>query len=302
MNKNRYLSTVIISAILLVSSCSTATSPSGLSQSSTTNSPSTQENLLPSSQPSPSATPSSEPTPKPTPEPTPDPTPTPEPKPVLKTLMEVLKYEASYKTGWSLTIRYRSPEYPGKSTETAASDVDKLVFGETNDEKQLNTKYKSQELSFLNSLFLIGDKSPIFLYTDTKGPFRIAEYKESQVAFLSGVGLGITLNTFKLSATERANVVVREYLISEIDDLYKSFKEIEDVGYYGMAITYGADDFTSDSVMAEGEEMVALVTDKSTIEAFINGEITDSEFIANSAVFHSNDKSSYDVRRIDLSN
>ena len=251
----------------------------------------------------PTPIPTSTPTPIPTPTPTPIPTPTPVPKPILKPLTDLLRSEAFYKTTWSLAINYSDPAYTPKRHEQVALEVkggltDSLA---NDDEKKLHDKCRANAVTYLEKLFLVGDEIPRFLYGDKSGPFRIGEYKDKQVLMLSSVGIDVTYNTLRLDGKARAKNAITSYIIPELDDLYNNFKDHIDIEYFAIALTHGARDFSSDSVLAQKEEMVALVSDRNTIEAFINGEITDSEFISSSAAFQSDDKSSFDVRRIDLS-
>lgn len=227
---------------------------------------------------------------------------TPTPNPVLNSLTEILNSETFYKVRWSLAIRHADAKYKPKEHKDVANAVKGgLTDSRANDdEKKLHDKYRASEVAYLETLFLMGDEIPYFLYGELSGPFRIGQYKDKQVIVLSSVGVDITFNTLRLDAKARAKNAISSYIIPEIDDLYKSFKAHADIEYFAIALTHGSRDFSNNSVVAGKEEMVAFVSDRKTIEAFINGETTDNEFISASVAFQSDEKASADVRRIDL--
>jgi hypothetical protein len=219
--------------------------------------------------------------------------------PSLPPLAEVLSDATLQKTTWHLSIQYEKKGYKPITHEAYTYALDtfkeylpveeykqaKAIVGEMKDALQWFTVYGDEIAKFLpNSSY-----RPI--------PFRFADKDGEKCVILSDLASSSIYNTLRSTSNSRAARVLTSCVIPKIRFLYKAFEQT-DFNYFGITFYYGSEDFTR-SVNLEAE-MFTFIFSRDKCKLFINGKITESEFVEESEVFLTDRDMSFDVKKVKL--
>jgi hypothetical protein len=151
---------------------------------------------------------------------------------------------------------------------------------------ELTMKYNSQLKSLFNNLGSIGNSNANYINKD-ENPVYFAKDNNELIIVIHQISPDSIYNIANSSANERAKKVLENNLIPSFSKIYNAFKDTE-INKFGLAITYGARDFTStDANMFNEAETIMFISNKKNYNDYNNLQITKKEFIKNSNIYFS---------------
>ena len=226
-------------------------------------------------------------------------------------LFDRLETESLAKTNWVLTYVHHEREYKPLSNDEV---VERLKRGfrdptEKDIKDEVARKQRTCEVALLRKnivplsdafrrdLGIVGGRLSAFTSAYSDLPVGLVNYKEAVALVVTSVESDRVFNVQRSDAKSRAAEMV-SLLLPSLRRLSERVSD-PDVQYYGMAVLYGARDFSDPDSRAEAE-FVCVVAPRDGIARFARGELTDNDLLAEAGVFLS-DKDTHDVKRVTLS-
>lgn len=197
----------------------------------------------------------------------------------LPELSSVIKESSWQTTEWALCIQYKS-EKP-IAHEQMETVIDTFGVYSPPAEYQQALKYRNEMKDAFQWFTVYCDNIASFLPSSSnrKIPFRFAKKEDKICVLLSDMASSHIYNTLRLTSKGRASKILESCLLPKIKYLYDAFKKTN-INYFGFIIYYGSQDFSEGSYTLTLEpEMLAFIASSSNCEKFINGSITESEFV-----------------------
>lgn len=231
-------------------------------------------------------------------DPIPQPTLTPIPEPSLFTLIEMLN-TFSKGLSYTLSFTYASEKYVPFSNDNILKYLRDESFSKDKAEqvfyirKNLKDIYDTvAKTNFINNEFVF--------FAPAVTPVFFAKYKDDLAFIISTVEFAFTLNSLNLDETNRAKKILKEYNLPLLNSFKNNFKE-SNIKYFGLSTAYGVRNFLSEKDSDTKVEVVSFVFTIDNLNKYLNGEISDNEFIKISDVFLKS-KGSYQFKKIDIFN
>lgn len=191
------------------------------------------------------------------------------------------------KTTWDLAFKYGSAEYPPRraykfisSLPTELDEVKKVAGHASPYIKNIAEAMMGIDGDGDNHLYLLGKSSEF--------PVEVAKYNNKKAVMFRSIASSSILNSYKLSAKQRASLATSKYVIPATRKVCESFAKT-DIEYYVIFLVFGSKDFTEgdkdDTTLKP--EVVEFITDKRTCSKFAKGDITDQEFADASKILFS---------------
>lgn len=218
----------------------------------------------------------------------------------LTPISEVLRDEAFGTTIWSLSIQHESKEYKAISHKDYSYALNNFLEYSPQSEYQQALRYKTEMKNSFKWFTVYCDNIAKFLPNSSKRPipFRFADNNGKKCVILSDIASSSVYNTLRSTSTSRASTVLISCIIPKIRFFYQAFEQT-DFEYFGFIIFYGSKDFSEKSdVLNLKAEMLALIIPKDKCLQFIDGLITESEFIGNCDVYLTDRDMMFDYKKI----
>lgn len=221
----------------------------------------------------------------------------------LPSLSRVLKDAAFGTTEWSLSIQYKSTDYPAITHDDFAKALYSFGAYSPPEEYQQALKLKTEMQEAFKWFTLYCDNIAAFLPNLSKRPipFRFADKDGKKCVILTDLASSSVYNTLRSTSKGRASKVLTSCLIPKIRFLFEAFQKT-DIDYLGMTIVYGSKDFASEQSDALNlkAEMLAFVAPKDKCKQFAEGAITESEFVAVCDAYLCDRDMMFDYKKIKL--
>lgn len=197
---------------------------------------------------------------------------------------------------WNLTFLYDSPDYRlGSTDEMAAALTAGTSFDWGSEEdRMLAWHFREQAAESVRAVRLLGGYEGGFLESDM-GPVAFFQHQGEFGMLLSGVGVGVSLNTVNSTELERTRRIVYEFIVPVIARVARPFEGTA-VKWVGVSLAYGARDFTERGGW-DPPEMSIVVVSVSDAMAFDRLGISDTELVRRAFVLTG---TPITIRRVDL--
>lgn len=186
-------------------------------------------------------------------------------------------------------LKFIYQEYDtAKSVNDVLNTLEEHVKSDTinTKEKQYLKKYNIKIEQLLSGILFTGAGDLIgFVYPKFILPIRFVQ-KDNKLTFIvSSLAAGVTYNTIRLSAKERAAKAIENIIIPAMKDLAFYFNKTE-VENIGIALTYCTKDFVKDDSKYDIEaETVSLITGIAIVKKYFDSEITQEELVEQSDIY-----------------
>jgi len=206
------------------------------------------------------------------------------------------------KTRWSLGVNYKSDKDKPVKSSNVILDINQFINNGKvgfEIEKSYLRKYKSAIDSTFSNMSLIGSSLGQFVYLrNSEVPIRFCSYKEtSKIFFITGIANENVYNSYKLTARQRARIVISEFLLPSLKNLKPMLnKEFE---YVGLGATFGSKDLTDKYGLTKGE-YIAIVVSTKKVRDFIIGSITEDELVETADIISSDSDMITGTKRIKI--
>jgi len=220
----------------------------------------------------------------------------------LDSPISILNKATLQKFKWSLSIAYRDHEYPPISHDSFMTAMNEFKQYEPMSEYRLAAKYRTELRNALEWFSYYCDNIGVFLDNiwHRPIPFRFAEKDGRKYVFLTDLASETVYNTLRSTSKSRAATVLTSCLLPKLSQVYDALKSTE-FDYFAFTIIYGSKDFLDNSdALNLKAEMLGLVVQKDKCKDFINGEITESEFLQASDVYICDRNMYVDVKKVKL--
>jgi mannose/fructose-specific phosphotransferase system component IIA len=221
----------------------------------------------------------------------------------LPPLSRVLKDAAFGTTEWSLSIQFKSADYPAITHEDFMKALDSFRAYSPPEEYQQALKLKAEMQEAFKWFTMYCDNIAAFLPNSSKRPipFRFADKDGKKCVILTDLASSSVYNTLRSTSMVRASKVLTSCLIPKVKFLFEAFEKA-DIDYLGMTIVYGSKDFASEESDALNlkAEMLAFVAPKEKCKQFAEGAITESEFVAVCDAYLCDRDMMFDYKKIKL--
>lgn len=219
------------------------------------------------------------------------------------TTLQVIKDAAFGTTMWSLSIQHENSGHPALTHEQLNSALNTFNEYYPNSEYQAALLYRNEMKDAFKFFTIYCDNIAAFLPNPSKRPipFRFADKDGKKCVILTDMASPTMYNTIRTTSRSRAAKVLTSCLIPNVSYLYEAFEK-SDIAFLGLTIVFGSKDFSVKSdVMNLKPEMLAFVCPREKCKQFIEGIITESEFIDASDVYITDrDMSSLDFKKVKL--
>lgn len=208
----------------------------------------------------------------------------------------LLGWEAVKAMSWNLTFNPNSSDYQLASADSmSAAVMAGTEFDWPSDSYRLLAwHFRDSVAQSVRAVNRLGGYDGGYLSSDL-GPVAFFQHEGEFGMLLSGVGVGVSLNTFNSSELERARRMVYEFITPALARVARPFNGTS-VRWVGVSLTYGAEDFTARSVWYPPEMTIVIVSVADAL-AFDQLSITDTELVSRGLVLTGTPAS---VRRVDL--
>ena len=162
----------------------------------------------------------------------------------------------------------------------------------------------TQHQQLLNKLFsdlndVLGKRR--ILYFSLNGlPLRFATQDSDIVLIASSLVADKVYNTLKTTARSRAKSATQSMILPVIPQFTKNLTS-SGIQRFGVVAAYPFRNFVSDKSWDTKQEQVALVTTVSLANKFVNGEVTEDEFLDRSDIYLSDADMGSEFKKIKLS-
>jgi len=220
----------------------------------------------------------------------------------LPPLAEVLRDATLQTTTWHLSIQYQEKAHKPITHEAFTYALDN--FQEYLPEVEyIQAKARVSEMKDAFQWFTVYCNDIAKFLPNSSGrpiPFRFAEKDGEKCVILSDLASSSIYNTLMSTSNSRAAKVLTSCVIPKIRFLYKAFEQT-DFNYFGITFYYGSKDFSISTNSANLEaEMLIFIFSRDKCQLFINGLITESEFVEESETFLTDRDMSFDVKKVKL--
>lgn len=158
---------------------------------------------------------------------------------------------------WTLAYHWRSEEYVPEEPDMVANGLRAGVMGNASGkEREFLRAFARQAADAIDGLGRFGGYRAGFMH-ETAPPVRFFAQDGELGVLVSSLGLSVNFNTLQTNESERIEQVLFEMVIPELAQPYRAF-EGTDVGLLGIAVSYGASDFTDDNDLPRGETLIAI--------------------------------------------
>jgi hypothetical protein len=192
---------------------------------------------------------------------------------------------------WNLT----GSESQIKASEFAPILVDSLKRGKQSKDLALIKNFSPLLQNYFNGIISFGEAGRSLILEHGNFPFFFAT-KDGQLTFIqNGVFSDYSLNSYKMDADERAEMVVKNILLPSLKNFEPLTKNAA-IKFFVFDVGYRAKDFTNESSSGDGE-MTSMTVPRALLIKYINADITDKQ-IMKLAVFFNSNKNSNSIRKI----
>lgn len=220
----------------------------------------------------------------------------------LTPVSQVLKDATFGTTTWSLSIQYKSAGYEAITHEDFAKALDAFAEYSPQSECQQAQTHKTEMKEAFKWFTLYCDNIAAFLPNTSKRPvpFRFADKNGKKCVIMTDMASSSVYNTLRSTSSSRASKVLTSCFIPKVKYLYQAF-ESTDFAYFGFTIVYGSKDFSekSDALNLKAE-MLAFVAPRDKCKQFIEGSLTESEFVEGCDVFLTDRDMMFDYKKVKL--
>jgi len=206
---------------------------------------------------------------------------------ILTPLDQVLKDASSGTAMWSLSVHYKDDEHPVITHKQFTEALDTFNEYSPPSEYHEALKYRTEMKGAFKLFGMYCDEIAIFLSNPGKRPipFRFADKDGKKCVVLTDMASSTVYNTLRTTSKTRAAKVLTSCFIPNIRYLYRAFEKT-DIAYFGLTIVYGSKDFSNKSdVRNLKPEMLAFIFPREKCKQFIEGSITESEFVDASGIY-----------------
>jgi hypothetical protein len=227
--------------------------------------------------------------------------------PPLVPLISVLNVGTFVETLWSLGVGLDQPEYKPKSNEEVLKDFNQWLLSKPKVERwkgeiaeyNFALKYKENIKKIIDHLSFIGSERGMFLYNKMEIPVRFAQAETGMVFLVTGVGSSTVFNTLRTTPKSRAAKIISTKILPEMETFYDFFKDT-DIKYCGMAVVYGSEDFSDESIsrVSLKAEVVTLVVSSENCKKFVDGIMTEDQLIDLSDIYLKDRDMGFNVKKI----
>ena len=218
----------------------------------------------------------------------------------LTPLSEVLKDATFGTTIWSLAIQYQSEEYESINHKDFTKALDTFSEYLPQSEYQQALRYRMEMKDAFKWFTVYCDNIATFL-PNTSGrpiPFRFADKDGKKCVIITDMASSSVYNTLRSTSTSRASTVLISCFIPKVRFLYQAFMHT-DFEYFGFIIIYGSKDFSEKSdILNLKAEVLAFIAPRDKCQQFIDGLITESEFIGSCDVFLTDRDMMFDYKKV----
>jgi hypothetical protein len=130
-------------------------------------------------------------------------------------------------------------------------------------------------------------------------PVRFAQAETGMVFLVTGVGSSTVFNTLRTTPKSRAAKIISTKILPEMETFYDFFKDT-DIKYCGMAVVYGSEDFSDESIsrVSLKAEVVTLVVSSENCKKFVDGIMTEDQLIDLSDIYLKDRDMGFNVKKI----
>ncbi|MDD1778224.1 MAG: hypothetical protein LUQ65_08655, partial [Candidatus Helarchaeota archaeon] len=204
---------------------------------------------------------------------------------------------------WDLS---KDPGHKPKSNTGAMIDFSKWLQEKPSlDEKfikehTLALKYENNIRMLFNRFGLIGSELGRFLCDETFKPIAFAQKPDGIVFLVTQVYSNKIYNILSTTSKTRASKIISSMILPSMKAFREAFKNTK-IKYYGMLVAYGSKDFSKAEyeVLDLQAEVVSLIVSAQNCKKFVEGVLTDDEFVAASEIY-SVDRDMRNLKRIKI--
>jgi hypothetical protein len=205
-------------------------------------------------------------------------------------------YVTTAKLTWSLAFELSQPNYAPVKAEGVSSLID---AGDVNDLTFASLKgYETAVKHLLKRLTLVNGDYLYFLTDGKHSPIMIAD-DDAGKCLVVIAATDTVYNTLRSSTKQRAAKVLSAYNLPILREAAKTF-EGPALKQLAVFVIFGSKDFSSDSVLNEKPEAVAIISGATALRQFMNAEITDQDLADRSTLLVSDRDSVVDLLRVRL--
>lgn len=209
----------------------------------------------------------------------------------LSDYKSIIERDAMMAGMWNLI----SSEPQVKATEFGRIMVDSLKRSKPTKELLLIKTYSKLLQSYFEGIISFGEAGNSLTLEAGNFPFSFAT-KDGQLTFIqNGIFSKFSINTYKMDADERAELVVKNILLPSLKNFEPLTKNLT-IKYFALSVGYRAKDFTDESSSGNGE-MTSITVPRAVLIKYINADITDKQ-IMKLASFYNSNKNSNSIRKI----
>lgn len=222
----------------------------------------------------------------------------------LQVIPEKIKVEYLFSSLTALSMGLSDPETHHVKVMDPIIDLYLLDHAATKDpaDKQayaLIKKNKELIKNYYAEISGFGDTDPyLYFKKESDLPFSFNLFNGLVTFTQSKIFYDSSVNTLKLDADQRANLVAKNMLLPSLYNL-KPLLASSDIKYFCIIGGYLAKDFSSDSIANKDGEVVAIVIPKSVLTKYINADITDDD-VFKLATFYNVNKNGANLRKVIL--
>lgn len=178
-----------------------------------------------------------------------------------------------------------------------------LKYSKANPKDKTSTlikKYLPQLTSYTNDLDDFGDsQATLYFSSYNETPIDFASNLNGLTFVQNGLIYHKALNTYNSEPNERAQRVAEAVLLPALSK-FEPLLKITEIKFFCLTAGFLTKDFTDDSSVSGNGETIAIVISRTTLQKYINAQMTDQEVFKLASFYSQNKNTVGNIKKIQL--
>lgn len=202
---------------------------------------------------------------------------------------------------WNLAVQFQRERL--YSANEVKEIVEKHVAAsrapEERAEASLVDQYREKLAALLGGWSMMGAARGQFTLLGGRPPLTFASKGEGLALLVRGVVSTVEHNTLRATARQRAAEVIRSVVLPSMK-AFAALKDLPDVKFYALSVTYGSRDFLDRSALATKSETVAVVVPADVCARFIALEVSEDALLKAAEIYVADRDMITGIKRIEV--